>query len=186
MALSTGLTNLKNNQGSEESAPQSTSLMSESPLGRASSIPTVAAGGLNGRTYTWSTGIKVALERPPIPEAKNYGNLTRFLVGHGPEMMEFAFLTSAPPYGALRIPATPDQAHNIIIHYWIEQGVLGLIASLFLFAVPAWILVLTVKNHRLNGDKNIWICVGLCVTLVGYAAEQQVGVSKVSGMMLHF
>ena len=186
MALSTGLTNLKTNQGSEATVPQSTSLMSQSPLGRASSISTVASGGLSGRIYTWSAGIKVALERPPIPEAKNYGNLTRFLAGHGPEMMEFAFLTTAPPYGLLRIPATPDQAHNIILHYWMEQGVLGLIASLFLFAIPAWILVWTVKNHRLSGDKNIWICVGLCVTLVGYGAEQQIGISKVNGMVLHF
>tara|TARA_B100000676_G_C18004581_1_gene802953 strand:+ start:268 stop:1500 length:1233 start_codon:yes stop_codon:yes gene_type:complete len=101
-------------------------------------------------------------------------------------MMEFAFLGSAPPYGALRVPATPDQAHNVILHYWMEQGVIGLISSLFLFSIPAWILLLTVKNQRLIDHKNVWICVGLCITLVGYAAEQQVGISKVSGMMLHF
>jgi len=154
---------------------------------RVASIPGVVSdGGLNGRIYTWSNTIKMSLQRPPLEQGKDYGKAIRFIVGYGPELMEFAFLKTAVPYGHLKIPATPDQAHNIFLQYLTEQGVVGLLAALFLFASPLFIIWTAFRYTDKDTRSGIWVIVGGSITLLAYGLEQQVGITKVTGFTLYF
>ena len=154
---------------------------------RVASIPAVISeGGLNGRIYTWANTTKASLERSPLEQGRDYGKATRFIIGYGPELMEFAFLKTALPYGSLNIPATPDQAHNIFLHYLIEQGLIGLLASIFFFGSPLLILWMALKDTDKQNRSALWLIVGGSITMLAYALEQQVGITKVTGFTLYF
>ena len=153
---------------------------------RVTSIPSVVTeGGLNGRIYTWSNLAVTSVGRPEIPGSRDLGAATRFIFGYGPELMEFAFLLNAPPYGPRQLPATPDQAHNIFLHYWIEQGLVGLITSLIFFASPLVIVVWIVYTRPLP-QSVMWLSLGCCIILLSHTLEQQVGISKVTDLTLYF
>lgn len=153
---------------------------------RITSIPSVVTkGGLNGRIYTWTNLAVTSFGRPEIPGSRDFGAATRFIFGYGPELMEFAFLLNAPPYGFRQLPATPDQAHNIFLHYWIEQGLVGLVTSLIFFAIPLVIAVWIVYTRRLP-ENVMWLSLGCCIVLLSHSLEQQVGISKVTDLTLYF
>lgn len=67
-------------------------------------------------------------------------NLWRFLVGHGPETMYFAFAPFYPPdlahYEARN--ASPDRSHNDLLDYLVTMGVLGLGAYLLVIGAFYW------------------------------------------------
>ena len=153
---------------------------------RISSIPSVVTeGGLNGRIYTWSNIAVTSVGRPEIPGSRDLGAATRFIFGYGPELMEFAFLLNEPPYGSRQLPATPDQAHNIFLHYWIEQGLVGLVSSLMFFAIPLVIVIWIVYTRALP-ESVMWLSLGCCIVLLSHSLEQQVGISKVTDLTLYF
>ncbi|MFL2645819.1 MAG: hypothetical protein ACJ0KI_09210 [Dehalococcoidia bacterium] len=166
---------------------------SPTPASGASTDPTlntnpavISEGGIKGRIYTWSNTAKASLQRNSLEQGRDYGKVTRFIAGYGPELMEFAFLQTALPYGPLILPATPDQAHNIFLHYLIEQGLLGLLSSVFVFASPLLIIWVAIRSTDKHGQTKIWVIVGGSVTLLAYGLEQQAGITKVTGYTIYF
>lgn len=154
---------------------------------RASTIPSVITeGSLNSRLYIWQNAYLASQNRHAIPNLNDYGHVTRFIFGYGPELMEFAFLQTAQPHGRLMLPGTPDQAHNIFLHYLVDQGIVGLFATLVLFGTPGLIIIWLITTKREKNLTSWWIPLGCAITLVSHTFEQQAGISKVSDITLYF
>ncbi|MCH7622055.1 MAG: O-antigen ligase family protein [Chloroflexi bacterium] len=103
--------------------------------GRFASINTeVLDGFIGGRGTHWRVSWQLMRERPWF----EFDNLSfrwlRPLIGYGPDLFRYTYLLESPPEGKEQYPLEPDHAHNYFIHQTVEQGYLGLLSSLGIFA----------------------------------------------------
>ena len=127
--------------------------------------------GASFRTDIWSSSLGLIWNRPWFEYEDLSINYLRPLVGYGPELFKYVFPWKTPEGGLL------SQAHNFILHHWVEQGILGLLSSLGIFVafflaglIQLW------RNRESYSTTHKLILVTLLATIAGRMAEMMVGV----------
>jgi Tfp pilus assembly protein PilF/O-antigen ligase len=155
-------------------------------LQRLSSIVDAVSGGLTGGRQThWKVSWLLIKERPWF----EFDNLSlrwlRPLVGYGPDLFRYTYLLKSPPEGNNFFPLEPDHAHNYFIHQTVEQGLLGVLSSLGIFAAVflagGYQLL---QSHREMSPLYKLVLITLIAVLGGRALEMMVGVARISDLTI--
>jgi len=107
----------------------------------------------------------------------------RPLVGYDPDLFRFTYLLYSSGEGPDRFLFAPDHAYNYFIHQTVEQGFLGVISSLGIFAA-----VLLASGDQLLRTRNQMdhmhklILIGLLSMLAERGLKMMVGVAKISDL----
>ncbi len=140
--------------------------------------PAQTGRGISYRTHIWSAALRLSLYRPwfdyePLPLS-----FIRPITGYGPEMFKYTFPLETPSGGLL------SHAHNFFLHHWVEQGILGLFASLGLvLSALAVGLGQLWRNWRGHSDLHRWLLIAMLGTVVGRATEMMVGTARESDLV---
>ena len=168
------------NQVSDSQAGDTTS---SQVVERFKSTKVEVLSGFGGRGTHWRVSAELIRSRPWF----SFDNLSlswlRPLVGYGPDLFRYTYLLRSPPEGAQLFPLEPDHAHNFFIHQTVEQGFLGLISSLGLFAAIAFVGGYRILRQReVLGTFHLLVLIALLAVLVGRFFEMMVGVARVSDL----
>ena len=104
--------------------------------------------GLGGRTDVWSGSWRLMIDRPWFRFDDISLSPARSVIGYGPEFFRGTYLLESPP-GFRSLPSEPAHAHNLFVHQAVEQGFLGVLTFLGVFA--AFFLV---GGHQLLKGKS--------------------------------
>jgi len=143
----------------------------------------VSSGFAEGRGTIWKVSWRLIRNHPWIGSESLGLPWLRPLVGYGPDLFRFTYLMESPPKGTGLIPEEPDHAHNYFIHQTVEQGILGLLSLLAVFA--AAVLVIgnqLLRRVTLSSDVHKLVSVGLLAVLAGRGLEMMVGTARVSDL----
>lgn len=153
-------------------------------LQRLSSIRNIAAGDLAaGRQTHWKVSWILIRDHPWFEFDSLSLRWLRPLVGYGPDLFRYTYLLESPPEGSNSFPLEPDHAHNYFIHQTVEQGFLGTLSSLGIFAA-----VFLAASYQLLRSKSEMsqlhklVLVTLLSVLAGRGLEMMVGVARVSDL----
>ena len=176
--------------GRGDTGPTSTSpisgLSAEQVTGRITSIKTDVLGGFSGgRSTHWKVSWELIKNRPWF-EFDDLGlSWIRPLIGYGPDLFRYTYLLESPPEltdAGLR-PLQPDHAHNFFIHQTVEQGAIGGLASLSLFASVFGVVGHLLIFRRKTGNPVYRLLViGLMALVLGRFLEMMVGVARISDL----
>ena len=145
----------------------------------------VRSGLFAGRSTHWKGSWRLIRDRPWFDFDSLSLSWLRPVIGYGPELFRYTYLLESPSEGRDIVPLEPDHAHNFFIHQTVEQGVLGLLSSLGLFA--AVFLVGGSTLLRRGVELSLFhklILIGLLATLAGRFLEMMVGVARVSDLTI--
>ena len=142
------------------------------------------SGGLSGREQIWSTSLRLAASRPWFAFEEGSPAVLRHLLGYGPDSFPAVYPLREEPSLREKVRLTRD-AHNQYINMLVEQGVLGLLVSLGLTLVPlatgGYVLV---RRSAAYPWRTRLLLLGVLSALAGRAAEQLVGVDKLTDTLL--
>ena len=94
----------------------------------------VISGFTGGRMTHWKVSWRLIRDHPWFDFESLSLRWLRPLIGYGPDLFRFTYLLESPPAGPRLFPFEPDHAHNYYIHQTVEQGFLGLVSFLGVFA----------------------------------------------------
>ena len=107
---------------------------------RISSIKSdVLSGDFGGRSEHWEVSWTLIKNRPWFEFDDLNFTWLRQLIGYGPDLFRYTYLLESPPGSFNFHPTEPDHAHSYYIHQIVEQGILGGVAALSLFAAVFWV-----------------------------------------------
>lgn len=140
---------------------------------------------LGGRLTHWKVSWQLIRDHPWAEFSQLSLPWLRPVIGYGPDLFRYTYLLRSPPEGNNLFPLEPDHAHNFFIHQTVEQGYLGLLSSLGIFAAVAlaggyrlwW-----QRQHLSLVDKLLFAI--LLATLSGRFLEMMVGVARVSDLTI--
>jgi tetratricopeptide (TPR) repeat protein len=149
-----------------------------------SSIGGDVLGGFSGGRLThWKVSWELIKSHPWFPFDSLSLRWLRPVVGYGPDLFRYTYLLESPAQGPDRSLMAPDHAHNYFVHQTVEQGFLGTISSLGIFAA-----VFLAGAHRLLRSKSTMdpvhklVLIALMSVLAGRALEMMVGVARISDL----
>ena len=144
------------------------------------SIRDVTVGrGLSYRIDIWDASISLVANRTWFEYEDLWLSPIRPLIGYGPEMFKYTFPLETPIGGLL------SHAHNFFLHHWVEQGVLGFLASAGLVVVFLGVGGVQLWRHRDSySTTHKWLLVLLLATILGRVAEMMVGVARESDLVV--
>lgn len=145
----------------------------------------LAGAGLSGRIGIWETSGRLIIGRPWFDFDNSGPALLRHLIGYGPDMFKYTYLMESTPKGPNRVVVSERFAHNFLIHQGVELGLLGVVTTLSLFAVP--ILVGGYQLIRRQFGDSMFcklVMVALLAALAARFVEQMVGVAAVSDLTI--
>ena len=145
----------------------------------------VVSGSISSRGDIWAASGRLIRDHPWFEYEELRLPWLRPIVGYGPDLFRYAFLLESLPHGGGLLPMEPDHAHNVYIHQTVEQGFLGLLASVGIFAVP--LLVggyQLISGRRQYSQLHLLLLIGLLATLAGRSLEQTVGLARVSDLTI--
>jgi len=152
---------------------------------RFSSVSQQVLTGFGGRGTHWKVSWELIRDRPWFDFDDLSLSWLRPLIGYGPDLFRNTYLLRSPAEGGNFLPLEPDHAHNYFIHQTVEQGFLGLVSSLGLFAavfaVGGYQLV-RLRQGLSSAHKVVLIV--LLAALAGKALEMLVGVARVSDLTI--
>ncbi len=154
---------------------------------RFSSIKGQVLGGfIGGRAGHWRVSWRLIRDRPWFEFDTLSLSWLRPLVGYGPDLFRYTYLLESPPDDPdYLVPLEPDHAHNFFIHQTVEQGFLGLLSSLGIFAA-----VFIVGGYQLLRAKRGYaevhtlLLIGLLAVFAGRFLEMNVGVARISDLTI--
>ena len=152
---------------------------------RLKSVRTAVLSGFSGRSTHWSGSWRLIRDRPWFEFDSLSLSWLRPVIGYGPELFRYTYLLESPSEGRDLVPLEPDHAHNFFIHQTVEQGLLGLLSSLGLFA--AVFLVGGSTLLRRGAELSLFhklILIGLLATFAGRFLEMIFGVARVSDLTI--
>jgi len=164
--------------GNDPSAPGS--------LGQFSSVGgQVLGGNLGGRLTHWDVSWDLIRYRTWFSFDELSLPWLRQLIGYGPDLFRPTYLLGSPAEGPNNRPLEPDHAHNFLIHQTVEQGYLGFLSALGLFAASfflgaRWILR---RSRELSPVHRLILAV-LLATMAGRFIEMMIGVARVSDLTI--
>ena len=145
----------------------------------------VLSGNVGGRVTHWKVSWELIKDRPWFEFSDLSLPWLRFLIGYGPDMFRYSYLLESPAEGRELLPLEPDHAHNFFIHQTVEQGLLGLLSSLglfaALFAASAYQLV---RQKGGRSSIHLLVLIGLTAVLGGRFLEMMTGVARVSDLTI--
>jgi tetratricopeptide (TPR) repeat protein len=107
----------------------------------------------------------------------------RPLIGYGPDLFRYTYMLESPPIGGDLLPRESAHAHNYFLHLGVENGFLGLLASLGIFAVPLAVGAYLLVRERGNySAAHKLVLVGLLAIIAGRGLEQVAGLARVSDL----
>jgi O-antigen ligase len=162
----------------EPSAPSS-----DLELGRRalSIFPEVVGGGLSGRVETWKGAVELATERPWPEVVEQRSAWARHVFGYGPDLYRYVSPLRSSPAPFARFAF---EAHNVVLHSWVELGIVGVLALLAAgVAVVAAGLALLIKERRLTSTQRL-LMAGILALLAGRFVEMLVGIPRVGDLTL--
>lgn len=141
--------------------------------------------GFGGRGTHWKVSWELIRDRPWFDFDDLSLSWLRPLIGYGPDLFRNTYLLRSPAEGEAFLPLEPDHAHNYFIHQTVEQGLLGLLSSLGIFAAVLAVggYQLVRLRHQLSPVHKVVLIV-LLAALAGKALEMIVGVAKVSDLTI--
>lgn len=149
-----------------------------------SSIGGEVLGGFSGGRLThWQVSWQLIKNHPWFAFDSLSLRWLRPLVGYGPDLFRYTYLLKSSAQGPDRSLLAPDHAHNFFVHQTVEQGLLGAMGSLGIFAAA-----LLAGAHQLLRSKNGMdtahklILVALLSVVAGRGLEMMVGVARVSDL----
>ncbi|MDP6130273.1 MAG: tetratricopeptide repeat protein, partial [Dehalococcoidia bacterium] len=153
---------------------------------RFSSIRTDVLGGfIGGRGTHWTVSWSLIRGHPWFEFDDLSLRRLRPLIGYGPDLFRYTYLLESPPEDVGLLNLEPDHAHNYFIHQAVEQGFLGLLSSLGLFAAVFLAGGYMVWRHRQrNYQTRFLLLIGLVAILAGRFLEMQVGIARVSDLTI--
>jgi hypothetical protein len=122
------------------------------------------------RFQYWKLSTNISTERPEIPYSNNLPSVVRWLFGYGPDTFRYVATAESD---SISFTARFTSAHNDLFNRWVEQGILGLVGWLGLWASIFFALWRLVKRHA--GSGTVWIAVGLAGALTSRFFEQLTG-----------
>ena len=155
-------------------------------LDRFGSVRTqVVSGSISGRGEIWAASGRLIQDHPWFDYEELSLPWLRPVVGYGPDLFRYAFLLGSLPMAGSLLPMEPDHAHNVYIHQTVEQGFLGLLASVGIYAVP--LLVggyQLLRGRRQYSQLHLLLLIGLLATFAGRSLAQTVGLARVSDLTI--
>ena len=145
----------------------------------------VISGNISSRGEIWAASGRLIQDHPWFEYEELSLPWLRPIVGYGPDQFRYAFLLESLPMAGSFLPMEPDHAHSAYIHQMVEQGVLGLLASVGIFAVP--LLVggyQLLRGRRQYSQLHLLLLIGLLATFAGRSLEQTVGLARVSDLTI--
>ena len=146
----------------------------------------VLTGDLNQRIPIWLSSWRIVVSRPWFEDQYAPNKWLTIITGYGPDMFRFVFPLNSPLNRfESHLPIEAHNAHNFFLHQLVEQGVLGLLSSLFLFIsiVTSSISLLIRKASMLSVEYRM-VVIGIIAIVISRAVEQSVGVGRISDMTL--
>ena len=145
----------------------------------------VLGGFATGRATHWTTSWRLIWDRPWFDFDTLSVPWLRPIVGYGPDLFRYTYLLESRSEGPEVVPLEPDHAHNFFIHQAVEQGLLGLLSSLGLFAAAFYVggYVILRKSSQYSLFHKL-ILIGLVATIMGRFVEMMVGVARVSDLTI--
>jgi tetratricopeptide (TPR) repeat protein len=139
--------------------------------------------GLGGRGTHWKVSWQLIRDRPWVEFDSLSLSWLRPLIGYGPDLFRYTYLLRSPAEGVSLFPLEPDHAHNYFIHQTVEQGVLGLLSSLGIFAAVfiAGVYQLIRYGRSLSTFHRV-VLVALLAVVAGRFFEMMLGVARVSDL----
>ncbi len=144
----------------------------------------VGASATTRLSYWWNAA-DLMVGTPWFEFESDSFSFARPVLGYGPAMFRYAApLSSSVPTQA-SLQGHPTNAHNYIIHEWVELGLLGalsyvgLLASIFTVGA-----VRLFRNRESFSPSHQWILVILLAALGGRVVEQMTGVSREADLAL--
>ncbi len=152
--------------------------------GRFTSIKGDVLGGfLAGRGLHWKDSWQLIRERPWFEFDTLSLRWLRPVIGYGPDTFRYTYLLVTPPVADSLLLIEPDHAHNFLIHQTVEQGILGLMSGLGLFAAPLLAgSVLLLRKGQAGTTAQKLVLAGLMALLAGRFVEQMVGVARIADL----
>ena len=175
----------RGSSGSTSASSASESTASQLSV-RITSIKTdVLSGFAGGRDTHWKVSWKLIKERPWFEFDDLSLSWLRPLVGYGPDLFRYTYLLKSPADDFGFLPLEPDHAHNFFIHQTVEQGYLGGLASVVLFASAFAIVGHHIVRRRQTGNPVYrLLLIGLTAIILGRFLEMMVGVARVSDLTI--
>ena len=107
----------------------------------------------------------------------------RPLIGYGPDMFKYSYLLESVSKSPGQVVNSEKSAHNYFIHQMVEQGILGALSALGLFAAVllagAYQLLLSIREM---GPLYKLLLIAILSVLAGRAVEMMVGVARISDL----
>jgi len=155
-------------------------------LERLASLIRVMDGGLfGGRQTHWDVSWILIKDRPWLAFDDLSFRWLRPLVGYGPDLFRYTYLLKSPPESVGLSPLEPDHAHNCFIHQMVEQGILGALNALGLFAavLPDGTYQLLLSSREM-GPLHKLLLIAILSVLAGRAVEMMAGVARISDLIV--
>ncbi|GAC1466214.1 MAG: hypothetical protein PVSMB7_11410 [Chloroflexota bacterium] len=140
-----------------------------------------AVSSTKGRMEIWQAVGTLMTKDPAI--GGEWGGPGRDLVGYGPDTMHLDFESIFP----LKLRRTTfevwtwDRSHNIYLDYFVQAGILGVLA---LLAVVGLFIRRVLLALRTADQKTAWGIMGLGAAVGGHAADGLFGIEMPAGLLL--
>ena len=121
----------------------------------------VASSSLLQRINILKSSLAVIWDRPNIDGTATRSNLSAHLFGYGPESFRIAFMHRSGLLTDSKIPISTNHSHNVLLHSWIETGILGVstIFGLVLTVIIGSIYQLVRFRHSLTTFQLVFLII---------------------------
>ena len=142
------------------------------------------AGNLGLRFQIWRDSSQLILYRPWFEFDDQTMSLARPIIGYGPDLFRSTIRLKSRPVGP-NLKIGTNHAHNYFIHNGVELGLVGLVASLGMFAA-----IFLAGGYQLFRESQSYcvarklLLIGLLSVFSGRFVEQLVGVARVSDLTI--
>jgi hypothetical protein len=143
----------------------------------------VLSGDISNRGSFWRGSLRLMRTHPWFEFSDLGVPWLRPLVGYGPDLFRYTYLLVSVHNDGTMLPAEPDHAHNLFLHQGVEQGILGLLSAVGIFAaLLAAAGLQLVRGQRSLSTVHLLVLIGLLSVMAGRFLEQTVGVARVSDL----
>lgn len=145
-----------------------------------------SAGGIQSRIWIWSDSVKLMTGPEQYDVLQNTNYFTRLMFGYGMDTFPLISSISASPIGPEQSPQVYLYAHNVLIHWLVEIGVLGLLLNLAIIIMVLFLAAKTILYGTLSSGKQKLIILMLSTILVFNLIDQLTNVMSVGDLLFRW
>ena len=142
------------------------------------------SGTLGGRIEIWQASTDLLSHRPWFPFEENERQISRHVVGYGPDLFHIVFPLSANVNFDNDSGGVPNHAHNHFIHTAVELGLFGVISYLGLLVAIFVVGIRRIGYVALNRPNISYIFLGILSAMSGYTVNMITGIPRISDLVL--